>query len=451
MVVGGAEPASVIGRLGERVVSLHVKDGIDLPRSAYADEPFVNVPVGTGVVDPGPAIAAAEAQGSVEWLIVEFDHVEGSAITATRQSLANLTARGSHAAAPRDRGRPARARVGIVGCGDVTNLYLPGTRAVPVDRARGMHRPRRRPGRRRFRRAAGFPAVTLDELLADPTIEIVLVLTPPVAHAAVSRAAIAAGKHVYTEKPLATTRADAAAILADAATAGVRVGAAPDTFLGGGLQTARALIDEGAIGTPLAASASVAHLGPERWHPNPGIFYATGGGPLLDLGPYYVTALVSLLGPIAAVSAVGRGTGSEREIATGTRAGTKVTSEVPTTVIGTLSFESGVVGGLTASFDVVGSQGAIARDPRDGRIAEPRRPEQVRRRGSLPSPRRGRLGGRAAPVRRERRARDRPRRPHRRDPVGAATPGVRRARVPRPGRPARAGGRDVVASHEADR
>jgi sugar phosphate isomerase/epimerase len=92
--VAGAEPASVIGRLGERVVSLHVKDGIDLPRSAYADEPFVNVPVGTGVVDPGPAIAAAEATGSVEWLIVEFDHVEGSAIEAARQSVANLTARG---------------------------------------------------------------------------------------------------------------------------------------------------------------------------------------------------------------------------------------------------------------------------------------------------------------------------------------------------------------------
>jgi sugar phosphate isomerase/epimerase len=94
VVVGGAEPASVIGRLGQRVVSLHVKDGIELPRSAHGDEPFVNVPVGTGVVDPGPAIAAAEAHGSVEWLIVEFDHVEGSAIKAARQSLANLTARG---------------------------------------------------------------------------------------------------------------------------------------------------------------------------------------------------------------------------------------------------------------------------------------------------------------------------------------------------------------------
>ena len=246
-------------------------------------------------------------------------------------------------------------RVGIVGCGDVTNLYLPGTAPftsielaactdLDADRAAALSA------------RGGFPAVSLEELLADPTIDIVLVLTPPVAHAAVSRAAIAAGKHVYTEKPLATTRADAAAILAEAAKAGVCVGAAPDTFLGGGLQTARALIDEGAIGTPLVTSASVAHLGPERWHPNPGTFYATGGGPLLDLGPYYVTALVSLLGPIAAVSAVGRGTGSEREIATGTRAGTKVTSEVPTTVIGTLSFESGVVGGLTGSFDVVGTK-----------------------------------------------------------------------------------------------
>lgn len=247
------------------------------------------------------------------------------------------------------------ARVGIVGCGDVTNLYLPGTAPfasielaactdLDADRAAALSA------------RGGFPAVSLDELLADPTIEIVLVLTPPAAHAAVSRAAIAAGKHVYTEKPLATTRLGAKAILADAKAGGVRVGAAPDTFLGGGLQTARALIDEGAIGSPLAASASVAHLGPERWHPNPGIFYGPGGGPLLDVGPYYVAALVSLLGPIARVSAVGRGSGSEREIATGARAGTKVSSEVPTTVVGTLAFVSGVVGGLTASFDVVSSE-----------------------------------------------------------------------------------------------
>jgi predicted dehydrogenase len=247
------------------------------------------------------------------------------------------------------------ARVGIVGCGDVTNLYLPGVAPfesielaactdLDADRAAALAA------------RGGFPAVTLDELLADPTIEVALVLTPPAAHAAVSRAAIAAGKHVYSEKPLATTRADARTILADADAAGVRVGAAPDTFLGGGLQTARALIDSGAIGEPVAASASFAHLGPERWHPNPGIFYATGGGPLLDLGPYYVTALVSLLGPVSAVSAVGRGVGSARRIGAGPRAGQTVRADVPTTVFGTLTFESGAVGGLTASFDAAGSR-----------------------------------------------------------------------------------------------
>ena len=247
------------------------------------------------------------------------------------------------------------ARVGIVGCGNVTDLYLPGVAPfesielaactdLDADRAAALAV------------RGGFPAVTLDALLADRAIEIVLVLTPPVAHGAVSRAAIAAGKHVYSEKPLATTREEAGAILAEAAAARVRIGAAPDTFLGGGLQTARALLDAGAIGEPVAAMASFAHLGPERWHPNPGIFYATGGGPLLDLGPYYVTALVTLLGPITAVSAVGHGVGSARLIGTGSRAGDTLMSEVPTTVFGTMSFQSGAVGGLTASFDVAGSR-----------------------------------------------------------------------------------------------
>jgi predicted dehydrogenase len=247
------------------------------------------------------------------------------------------------------------ARVGIVGCGDVTKLYLPGMAPydsielaacsdLDEDRAAALSA------------RGGFPALPLDALIADPTIDVVLVLTPPAAHAPVARAAIAAGKHVYTEKPLAVTRDDAAAILREAVAAGVRVGAAPDTFLGGGLQTARALIDSGAIGLPIAATASHALLGPERWHPNPGIFYATGGGPLLDVGPYYVTALVTLLGSITAVSAVARGVGTDRLVGTGPRAGQTVTAEVPTTVFGTLAFESGAIGGLTASFDVVASR-----------------------------------------------------------------------------------------------
>jgi predicted dehydrogenase len=247
------------------------------------------------------------------------------------------------------------ARVGIVGCGDVTSMYLPG--CAPFESIELVACTDLDPERAAALSArGGFPAVSIDALLADPTIEIVLVLTPPSAHAAVSRAVIAAGKHVYTEKPLAVTREDALAVLSEAAPAGVRVGAAPDTFLGGGLQTARALIDAGAIGTPLVASGAVAHLGPEEWHPNPGIFYAVGGGPLLDVGPYYITALVSLLGPIVGVSAVGRGVGSVRRIGSGPRAGSTVTADVPTTVVATMAFESGVVGGLMASFDVVASE-----------------------------------------------------------------------------------------------
>jgi len=247
------------------------------------------------------------------------------------------------------------ARVGIVGCGDVTRLYLPGCAAFPiielaacadVDPTRAAELSAR----------GGFPAMSVDELIADPSIEVVLVLTSPTSHAAVARAAIAAGKHVYTEKPLATSLDDAAAILAEAAAAGVRVGAAPDTFLGGGLRTARSVLDEGGIGTPMVAFATFASLGPERWHPNPDAFYAAGAGPLLDVGEYSVTALVDLLGPVRRVAAAGVGLGSERTIGSGPRAGDTIASAVPTTVVGTLEFTGGAVGLLAVSFDVVATE-----------------------------------------------------------------------------------------------
>ena len=247
------------------------------------------------------------------------------------------------------------ARVAIIGSGNVTHFYLTGAPMFPsielaacadLDPARADA----------VSAEGGFPARPVDEILSDPSIDVALVLTPPAAHAPVSLAAIAAGKHVYTEKPLATSRDDARRVLAAAAEAGVRVGAAPDTFLGGGLQTARAVIDEGLIGTPLAVTAAVSHTGPEHWHPDARIFYARGGGPVLDVGPYYVTALVHMLGPVAAVSAIGRGRGSERVVARGPLAGMTITSDVPTTVIGTLTFASGVVGSLFASFDAAGSR-----------------------------------------------------------------------------------------------
>jgi predicted dehydrogenase len=246
-------------------------------------------------------------------------------------------------------------RVGIIGCGDVSTMYLAGLAPIEsvelvacadLDAVRADA----------LSAKGGFPAVAVETLLADPTIDVVLNLTPPQAHASVSMAAIKAGKHVYSEKPLATSLDDARRVLGAARDAGVRIGAAPDTFLGGGLQTARAVVDEGLIGTPTAANALVAHTGPERWHPNPGIFYGPGGGPVLDVGPYYVSALVNLLGSVSSVTAMGRGLGTERRIAAGPRAGSTLTSEVPTTVIAAMTFESGVVGGLFASFDSAGSR-----------------------------------------------------------------------------------------------
>ncbi|HET9520972.1 MAG TPA: Gfo/Idh/MocA family oxidoreductase [Candidatus Limnocylindrales bacterium] len=249
----------------------------------------------------------------------------------------------------------APARVGIVGCGNVSEQYVTGCASLSavelaacadLDPARAAALSAR----------GGFPATSFEALVDDPTIEVILNLTPPIAHTDVSRAAIAAGKHVYSEKPFATTRDDARAILAEAAARGLRVGGAPDTFLGGGLQTARAVLDSGAIGEPIGANAAVLHLGPERWHPNPGIFFGLGGGPLLDVGPYYVAALVSMLGPIREVSAVGRGVGGRRLTGSGPRAGETFEASVPTYAISAFTFASGVVGGFMASFDVVASR-----------------------------------------------------------------------------------------------
>ena len=353
VVVGGADPAEVVAELGERVVSLHIKDGIDLPDEAYDAGPFLNVPIGEGIVDPGAGDRRSRRRRRHR---VAHRRVRSRRRSAHRRRPRELRAPGRARTRPGPRGvtttRPAR--VGIVGCGDVTGLYLPGCARFPViELAACADLDEERAAALSAR--GGFPAMSIEALLADPSIEVVLNLTPPTAHAAVSLAAIAAGKHVYTEKPLATTRADAEAILAAASVAGVRVGGAPDTFLGGGLQTARARIDAGDVGTPSLATAAVLHLGPERWHPNPAFFYGRGGGPLLDVGPYYVAALVSLLGPITGVAALGRGVGGERRVATGPRAGETFPVEVSTTVIASYTFASGVIGSLMASFDVVRS------------------------------------------------------------------------------------------------
>ncbi len=199
----------------------------------------------------------------------------------------------------------------------------------------------------------GCRALTVDELMADPEVQTVLNLTVPAAHAEIALAAIAAGKSVHGEKPLALDVADGRRVLAAASAARVRVTAAPDTVLGTGIQTARALVDGGTIGAPVAATATWVSPGHERWHPAPDFYYAPGGGPLLDMGPYYVTSLVHLLGPVVAVTGAARRSRAERTIATGPRAGERVAVDVDTHVSGLLEHAGGAVSTITTSFDAV--------------------------------------------------------------------------------------------------
>ena len=202
----------------------------------------------------------------------------------------------------------------------------------------------------------GVRALTVDELTTDPDVDLVLNLTIPAAHAEVALKAIAAGKHVYGEKPLAATLADARTVLDAARAAGVRVGCAPDTVLGTGVQTARAAIDGGAIGEPVAATATMMTPGHERWHPNPDFYYQPGGGPLLDMGPYYVTTLVTLLGPVVSVVGAASHTRDTRVIGSGPRAGEVIPVDVDTHVTGVLRHASGALSTLVMSFDAVATR-----------------------------------------------------------------------------------------------
>jgi predicted dehydrogenase len=244
--------------------------------------------------------------------------------------------------------------VGVVGCGTISRIYLENCTASPLlrvaacadlDLARAEERARE----------FGVPrACGPEALLADPAIDLVLNLTIPAAHAEVALAALEAGKHVYNEKPLAVSREDGRRIVELAAARGLRVGGAPDTFLGAGLQTGLRLLDEGAIGAPVAATAMFLSPGHERWHPSPDFYYQRGGGPLFDMGPYYITALVAMLGPVARVSAATRTTFPTRTIGSQPRAGETIAVEVPTHHTAILEFAAGAVATLITSFDVAG-------------------------------------------------------------------------------------------------
>jgi predicted dehydrogenase len=198
----------------------------------------------------------------------------------------------------------------------------------------------------------GVPGMRVDQMLKRDDVEIVVNLTVPLAHTDVSLAVLNAGKHVHSEKPLGVNMVEARKVMDLAAQRNLRVGCAPDTFLGGGHQTARKLIDDGAIGTPVAGTAIFACPGHERWHPAPGFYYLRGGGPMLDMGPYYITDLVQLLGPIASVMGTATKPRLERLITSQPLNGTLIPVEVTTHVTGTLEFVSGAVVSITMSFDV---------------------------------------------------------------------------------------------------
>lgn len=245
-------------------------------------------------------------------------------------------------------------RVGIVGAGKISGAYLStlaqlktvGLTAVTdldATRARAV--------------AEGYAgpvsvAPTVADLVARDDVDAVLNLTIPAAHADVALTALAAGKHVYGEKPLAATRKQADAVLVAAREAGRRVGCAPDTVLGTGTQTARKAVDDGLIGRPVAATAFMTTAGHEAWHPDPEFYYQPGGGPLLDMGPYYLSALVHLLGPVVKVTGASSRPRTERVIGSGPRTGHTFPVEIDTHITGVLEHAGGALSTLIMSFDV---------------------------------------------------------------------------------------------------
>ncbi|ROQ17371.1 putative dehydrogenase [Curtobacterium sp. PhB171] len=242
-------------------------------------------------------------------------------------------------------------RVGVVGVGVISQQYfehfpsLPGLSLVAVadldvDRAQAVGA------------AQGVRGTSVDELLAADDVDVVLNLTIPAAHADVATRALAAGKHVYGEKPLAMSTAEAEPVLAAARAAGLRVGSAPDTVLGTGIQTARAALDDGLIGTPVGAAVAWSAPGHELWHPAPAFYYQPGGGPLLDMGPYYLTSLVTFFGSVVRVSGSATRSTRERTVATGPNAGTSIPVDIDTHVVAILEHENGVVSTVTVSFEV---------------------------------------------------------------------------------------------------
>lgn len=262
--------------------------------------------------------------------------------------------------------------VGFIGVGVISDTYLENLGSFPdvdvlvlgdidTDRARSQAEKH------------GIAAWgTAQDVLDHPGVQVVVNLTIPAVHAEISASAIAAGKHVWTEKPLGLDRESTSALLAAADEAGLRVGCAPDTVLGPGVQTAKREIAKGTIGRPLFAQTSMQYQGPEVFHPNPGFLFAQGAGPLLDIGPYYFTTLVSLFGTVAKVAAGGLKATEERAIQVGPNAGETFPVEVPSTISVLTQFEAGQTGTSLVSFDSpLARQGVVEIHGTEGSLVVP--------------------------------------------------------------------------------
>ncbi len=244
-----------------------------------------------------------------------------------------------------------KVNVGIVGCGNICDIYFENIakfQNIEAYACSDLVSARAKEKAETY----GCKAMRPDEMMKDPNVEVVLNLTNPDAHHEISMMALRAGKHLYNEKPLAVTREDAKEIISLAGKKGLLVGCAPDTFLGARMQTMRKMIDDGWVGKPVSATAFMTCHGQENWHPNPVFHYKNGAGPLFDMGPYYITALVALLGPAKRICGMAKQYFDKRLISSQPLAGQYIDVEVPTHVSGIIEFQSGVIATVITSFDV---------------------------------------------------------------------------------------------------
>jgi predicted dehydrogenase len=245
----------------------------------------------------------------------------------------------------------SKTYIGIIGCGNISDSYFKGAARSELIQVKACADLRLESAQAKAE-LYGVKAMSIAELLADPDISIVVNLTVPMAHATVATQTLNAGKHAYSEKPLAAHFSDAAELMKLSQSTGLRVGCAPDTFMGASHQACRRALDSGAIGQPVGGSVVVMSHGMEAWHPNPEFFFKEGGGPILDIGPYYITQLVNLLGPVRRVAGIATIGNATRTVLSEPLKGSTIVVDVPTTVNGVLEFASGANVNLSASWDV---------------------------------------------------------------------------------------------------